>query len=335
MSKVGVLLLNIGSPDSFQEKDVDRYLRRFLMDKDIISAPFFVRWPLVNWGIVPKRAAFSAANYKKIWMKEGSPLLVYSRQFADQLQKELGEQFVVQLGMRYSAPEISDALKVFAQNNVEKIIALPMYPQYAEATTGSSLKELKKQMRKTGHDFPLEIIYSFFDKNFFTKTVGDIAKETLQEKTPDHYLFSFHGLPRRQIQKKTGCLKNGNACTDSELCRTYCYRNHCLTTAQQIAAQMQLTPEQWSISFQSRLGPIEWMRPYTDEHVWELAQKGVRHLAVLCPAFVADCVETLEEIGVGEKENFLRSGGKEFTLVPCVNAHPAWVQGMAKFLANH
>lgn len=332
MAKTGVLLMNIGSPDSYQVPDVKRYLRRFLMDKDIISAPWFVRWPLVHIGIVPRRGSFSAGNYKKIWTDQGSPLLVYSRLFAEKLQTELGSNFVVQLGMRYSAPEISEALENFKKQNVEKVLAVPLYPQYAEATTGSSLKELHRVAQQTGFKIPIQTVGSFFDQDFFIEPSAQIALQESQENRPEYYLFSFHGLPKKQIQKKTGCLKNESGCTDSEECKTVCYRAHCFATANKLAIAMKLQPTQWSVSFQSRLGPVEWIRPYTDDVLKELAKSGVKNIAVLCPSFVADCIETLEEIGVGERESFLHAGGEKFTLISCVNDHPAWVQGFAQFL---
>lgn len=332
MAKKGVLLLNIGSPASYEVADVKKYLLRFLMDKDIISAPWFVRWPLVHIGIVPRRSPQSAANYKRIWMTEGSPLLVYTQRFADKLQQELGDDFVVALGMRYSEPSIESALQLFAAQGVEEIIAAPMYPQYAEATTGSSVKELRRVMKKMRVTTPIEILPPFFEDSAFVDPAVEIATEHLQGKEVDHYLFSFHGLPKSQVQKVHDC-HGSDACLEEVLSEApHCYRAHCYATARAMAGKLKLQKHQWSVSFQSRLGPVEWIRPYTDQALEALAKNGTKRVAVFCPAFVADCIETLEEIGIGEKENFLSHGGTEYTMVPCVNEDSRWVKGFASLL---
>ncbi|MNJ93255.1 Ferrochelatase [compost metagenome] len=332
MAKTGILLLNIGSPVSYEVADVKKYLLRFLMDKDIITAPYLVRWPLVHIGIVPRRAPQSAHNYKTVWMAEGSPLMVYTRRFAEKLQNELGSEYHVALGMRYSEPSIDSALLDFKAKGVSEIIAAPLYPQYAEATTGSSLKELQRVARKLKIDIPVKSIPPFYDSDMFIDPAVQIANETLAAKEVDHYLFSFHGLPKKQIQKVHDCYATEDCCFEVKATAKKCYRAHCYATATKMAERMGLKDGHWSVSFQSRLGPVEWIKPYTDHSLEALAKSGKKRVAILCPSFVADCIETLEEIGIGEKERFLSFGGTEYTMVPCVNDNALWVQRFAESL---
>ncbi|WP_413558805.1 ferrochelatase [Bdellovibrio sp. HCB209] len=332
MSKTGVLLLNIGSPRTYQVPDVKKYLTYFLMDKEVINLPFILRWPLVNLLIVPKRGPISAGNYKKIWMENGSPLTVYTNQFAAFLQKQLGEQYLVQVGMRYSEPDIPSALQTFATAGVKNILLVPMYPQYADATTGSSLREVERQIKKLGLTFTVKSIRDFYQHSSFIDPSAEIAQEFLQGKEIGHYLFSFHGLPESHVKVNAGCLTTTDCCIQPRACDKPCYRAQCLATATAIAKKMNLSSDQWSISYQSRLGRDEWLKPATDATIAQLANK--KSIAVLCPSFVADCIETLEEIGIGGEETFHHAGGKDYHLVPCVNVNQNWVKKFADFVST-
>lgn len=332
MAKTGVILFNIGTPKSYEVEDVKSYLLDFLMDKDVINLPFLVRYPLVHGLIVPKRAPNSAENYKKVWMEEGSPLWVYSKHFAEKLQQELGADFIVKLGMRYSDPRIEDSLKELAEAKVDSILLIPMFPQYAEATTGSVLKEFERVRKKYGVQIPTKTVRDFYaDPSFIAPSV-EILDETLKDKKIDHYLFSFHGLPESHIRKNEGCLRSEDCCFEKSACDKPCYRAQCFATATKIAESLNLAPSHWSVSFQSRLGRAEWLKPATDHTLEVLAKTGKKSVAVICPSFVADCIETLEEIAIGGQETFKHAGGEEFYMIPCVNENNTWVTGFASLI---
>lgn len=335
MAKKGLILINIGSPRSYEVADVKKYLRSFLMDEEVINLPFVLRWPLVNLLIVPRRAPFSAENYKKVWMPEGSPIAVYTRRFADRLQAELQDKYLVKVGLQYSEPSVESALQELAQAGVEEILVAPMFPQYAEATNGSSFKLAERMAKKLHLNIPLRRLPAFFDDPAFIGTSVKLMEESLQNKDVDHYLFSFHGLPESHIRKVHGCLTREDCCFDKNACAKNCYRAQCYATATAIAESLNLAPSHWSVSFQSRLGRGEWLKPATDHSLEVLAKTGKKNIAVICPSFVADCIETLEEIGIGGQETFHEHGGKNYYLVPCVNDNPQWVQGFAEIIKNH
>lgn len=332
MAKTGVLLLNIGSPRSYEVPDVKKYLTHFLMDKEVINLPFIFRWPLVNLLIVPKRGPISAGNYKKIWLENGSPLTVYTVDFAAKLQQELGDKYLVKVGMRYSDPDIPTALKEFAAAGIENVLLAPMYPQYADATTGSSLREVQRQIKKLHLNFKVKSIRDFYQHPSFVDPGVEIAKEFLKGKEVSHYLFSFHGLPESHVKVNQGCLTTPDCCIKPNACNKPCYRAQCLATATAMAEKMGLSKDQWSLSYQSRLGRAEWLKPSTEDTIAKLADK--KSIAVLCPSFVADCIETLEEIGIGGEETFHHAGGKDYHLVPCVNVNENWVNKFARFVES-
>ncbi|CAE78249.1 ferrochelatase [Bdellovibrio bacteriovorus] len=334
MGKKGLLLINIGSPKSYQVNDVKKYLSEFLMDEDVITLPYVLRWPLVNLLIVPRRAPFSAENYKKVWMKEGSPIAVYTRRFAALLQEELKDQFVVKVGLQYSEPSVESALKDLQQAGVDEILVAPMFPQYAEATNGSSFKLAERMAKKLHLTAPLRRLPAFFDDASFVGTSVKLVEETLQDKEVDHYLFSFHGLPESHVRKIPGCLTTEDCCFEKNACAKNCYRAQCFATATAIAESLNLAPSHWSVAFQSRLGRAEWLKPATDHSLEVLAKTGKKNIAVICPSFVADCIETLEEIGIGGQETFHEHGGDQYYLVPCVNDNPKWVQGFADLVKS-
>ncbi len=336
--KIGLLLTNIGTPKSTQPKDVAAYLRRFLMDEDVISIPFFVRWPLVNLIIVPKRAAFSAANYAKVWMPEGSPLTVYSERFVARLRQKMDPSFVIEMGMSYSDPDIESAYSRLKEAAVDHIVAIPLYPQFAQATTGSALKAIHRARKKWNCQIPLTELTSFFSHPGYIEPSTQLAKTVMEKNKPDHWLFSFHGLPVSQLKKDPECKVDNTCCSklnQQNDCVRRCYRAQCLKTAELMAQSMGLSREQWTVSFQSRLGKAEWIRPYTEETLIQLAQRGVKHLGLVSPAFVADCIETLEELAIGARETFIEHGGQDLSLVPCLNDDMEWIEGFEKIVSDH
>lgn len=330
--KTGILITNIGTPASYDKKDVSRYLKKFLMDEDIIDIPFIFRWILVNLIIVPRRAIYSANNYKKVWLDDGSPLFVYSQKFAEGLQISLGGNYVVQLGMSFSEPSIENGLKKLASSGVDNIIIAPMYPQFAQVTTGSTTKDALRAISKLGIKLPTKFLPAFYAEKEFLSPIVRIANEVLKKSTPDHWLFSFHGLPESQILKNPNCQLSTSCCISSSGCVQNCYKAHCLKTATELVKMLNIPDNMWSLSFQSRLGRKEWIKPYTEETVILLAKQGVKHLAVLSPSFVVDCIETIEEIGMGINEQFIEHGGQKMTLVPCLNADQEWINGFAEII---
>ena len=332
MGKKGVLLLNIGSPASYQVEDVKKYLQTFLMDKDIINLPFPLRWLLVHGLIAPKRSQFSAGNYKKVWLEgEGSPLTVYTGRFAQKLQEVLGSNYVVAVGMRYSEPSIPKAMQFFKNQSVDEVIEVPLFPQFAEATTGSSVRETEKWARELKLKVPFKVLNPFFDEKAFIQNTVRLIQDALPEPV-DHYLFSYHGLPESQVRKVPGCLVSETCCFEKNACAKNCYRAQCIIGTQKITEALNIPDSHWSLSFQSRLGRAEWIKPSTDDTITKLAQTGKKKIAVICPSFVADCIETLEEIGIGGEELFHQMGGEKFYLVPCLNDDQQWVEDFAQLV---
>lgn len=328
--KTGLILNNIGTPKSADPRDVKVYLDEFLMDPDVIGLPYPLRWLLVKGLITPRRSHASAEKYRAIWMKEGSPLMVYSVGFAEKLQKILGKNWSVQLGMRYGEPSIRQALEKLRSERVDRVVLAPLFPQYAEATSGSAVKEAKKLLKEMNWEIPFEVLPPFYHREGFLKSQADLMRDEAHHA--DHVLFSFHGLPESQVRQNPGCLETVNCCDRPQACAMNCYRAQCLKTARDLAQELGLSREKWSLSFQSRLGPAKWIGPSTEDELRALAKKGVQSLAVVCPAFVADCLETLEELGIVGKNEFLNAGGIQYRLIPCVNDSDAWVQAFAKIL---
>lgn len=336
MAKKGILLLNIGSPQSYEVKDVKKYLSTFLMDKAVITLPYPLRWLLVNGLIVPRRGPYSAENYKKVWLEgRGSPLTVYTEAFAEKLQRFLGDDYLVKVGMRYAKPSIEDALRAMEEAAVDSILLAPLFPQYAEATTGSALKEVDRLSGRLGIDIPEAVLPPFFDHEAFIQPSVRLITEMLQDTTVDHYVFSFHGLPESHIRKVPGCLVSDGCCFEKNACAKNCYRAQCFESATRMAESLNLPDSHWSVSFQSRLGRGEWLKPSTDHTLEVLARTGKKKVAVICPSFVADCIETLEEIAIGAQESYQKHGGEKLVVVPCLNADDEWVQKFASLVKNN
>ena len=326
----GILLLNLGTPDSPQTGAVRRYLREFLMDGRVIDLPLMVRAILVNGIIAPFRASRSAKAYRKVWTEQGSPLLVHSQQCQQKLQSHYGSKVKVVLGMRYGKPSIVSAVKQLA--GCDHIIVLPLFPQYSSAATGSAMQRAMEELQKGWNIADITVINQFYDDVGF---IGAYAKLIQQHKQADDFLLtSYHGLPERHLDKsdcRARCDRHAPCPVVGEK-NAFCYRAQCYATSRALAQALQLNDDQYAVSFQSRLGKIPWIEPYTDEFIKTLRDKDIKNLCVVCPAFTADCLETIEEIGIELKEGWHALGGERFTLIPCLNADAQWVAALATMI---
>jgi ferrochelatase len=287
------------------------------------------RAALLNLVILPRRPARSAAAYRKIWNGRGSPLLYHSRDLAAKVSEELGPDWRVELAMRYGQPDIPGALDRLRAAGADQLVVFPLYPQFAASSTGSSLEAVYSHAAGRWNPPMLYPVPAFYQQPGFIGAFAEVGRPALAEFQPDHVLFSFHGLPERHMRKsdESGrhCLVSANCCDHIVDANRNCYRAQSYATARALAAALELPGDGWSVSFQSRLGRTPWIHPYTDLVLPELAARGVKRVAVLCPAFVADCLETLEEIGIRAREQFRAAGGDDLTLVPSLNSSPAWV----------
>jgi ferrochelatase len=327
----GLLLLNLGTPDEPSAGAVRRYLAEFLSDERVIDINPVGRWLLLHAVILRTRPAKSAHAYKQIWTERGSPLLFHSQDLAAAVQAKLGADWKVALGMRYGNPSIASALAELTAARVERVVVLPLFPQYASSSTGSALERVYAIAAAANNVPPLEVVPPFFGDAGFLAAFTAVGRETLDDFRPDRVLFSFHGLPERHMRQgdPTGahCLASDTCCDTLTDVNRDCYRAQSYATARSLAASLALTIP-WSVSFQSRLGRTPWIKPYTDIVLDELARAGSKRLAVFCPAFVADCLETLEEIGLRARAQFTAAGGEDLRLVPSLNATPKWVDAV-------
>ena len=329
-----MLLLNLGTPRSPETGDVRRYLREFLSDPRVIDTSAPLRWALVNLVIAPLRAPRSAALYKKVWdASSGSPLLANGIALRAALGAALGSRYVVELGMRYGEPSIAGALERLCEAGVARVVALPLFPQYASSSLGSALARLFELAGARTNVPPLEALAEFYEAPGFIAAVAEIAGSRLAAFRPDHVLFSYHGLPERHMRagdpSGRHCLVSATCCDAIGAANARCYRAQCHATTRALVAALGLAPGSFSLAFQSRLGRDPWIKPYPDVRITELARAGVKRLAVLCPSFAADCLETLEEIGIRGAKQWRQAGGEALELVPCANAHPAFVRFLA------
>jgi len=292
------------------------------------------RWLLLNLFILPFRSHRSAEAYRKIWTEKGSPLLVHG----EALQRELASRLdtPVALGMRYGKPSMAQALHELKQHGVDRIAVLPLYPQAASASSGTVLEKVYAEAGREWNVPDLVTVPAFFDDPGFVAAWEAVGRPILNSVSPDHVLFSFHGLPQRHIRKadESGahCLTTPTCCDTLGTVNRHCYRAQCFATTRMLALALGLTPDRYSVSFQSRLGREAWIKPYTDHMLREFPKRGVKRLVVFCPAFVADCLETLEEIGLRGRDTFLAAGGDAFELAPSLNTHPGWVETVANLV---
>lgn len=330
MSERAVLLVNLGSPASTEVADVRRYLNQFLMDPCVVDLPWPLRRLLVSL-ILIRRPKASAEAYRSIWWEQGSPLVVISRQVQQALQQQL--DMPVEMAMRYGEPSIERGLLALAQRpGVREVLFIPQYPQHADSTITTSVREAERVIHKHGLKIRLTVVPAFYNRAGYLDALVASAEPHLAQGF-DHLLMSYHGLPERHLRKAdpTGChcLASADCCERPSSAHATCYRAQCTAVSKAFAARMGLRDDQWSQAFQSRLGRDKWIEPYTETRIDELAAQGVKRLLVMCPAFVTDCIETLEEIGDRAREQFIEAGGEELVLVPCLNDHPRWVETLA------
>ena len=331
MTQHALLLVNLGSPASTSVADVRSYLNQFLMDPYVIDLPWPLRRLLVSL-ILLSRPAKSAHAYQSIWWPEGSPLVEISRQLTDAV-RPLWTQGPVELAMRYGEPSIETSLRKLAGQGITRVTFAPLYPQFADSTTTTALVEAQRVI--AAHQLPikLSVLQPFFAQPEYLDALAASVKPYLEQGF-DHLLMSYHGLPERHLHKTdptgTHCLKGADCCQRaSGAVLQSCYRAQCYQVSAGFAERAGLQAGQWSVAFQSRLGRAKWIEPYTEARLDELAAQGVKKLLVMCPAFVADCIETLEEIGIRGREQFIAAGGEELILVPCLNTQPQWVEALA------
>lgn len=334
MSHRAVLLANLGSPDQPDVPSVRRYLNQFLMDPYVIQLPWILRRLIVSLFVLPLRPKRSAHAYQSIWTDQGSPLVALSMQLLEKVRKETSTP--VAMAMRYGSPSIeSELLKLAAQPDITEIVLLPLYPHYAESTVLTSIKEAERVIASHKLNIKLTVPKAFYDDADYIRNLVTSAEPWLSQSF-DHVLFSYHGLPELHITKAdpTGqhCLKSATCCQTPSPAHATCYRHQVLRTTELFVAAAGLQPAQYSVAFQSRLGRAKWLEPATDQTLEQLAQRGVKKLLVLCPAFVTDCLETLEEIEIQGAERFQQAGGEQLILIPCLNAHPDWVHTLGRWI---
>ncbi len=334
MSKRGVLLMNIGTPDHPTIESVRSYLREFLLDPDVIDIPYIIRQLLVRGIILRVRPKKIAPRYESIWMDEGSPLRVYSMRMAKKLENEISDiQFEV--GMRYGNPSIKSALEKLRSEGVEELLLAPLFPHHAQATTESSIKEAFLQMSKISWSPKILELGHFEDDPGFILPLAESIRPYIDDET--HLLFSYHGLPVSHIKRidksRNHCLKSESCCLKSTEANTLCYSHQCHKTSISVATELGLSENQWSLSFQSRLGPAKWLEPSTLSMVEKLAEER-RKLVIASPAFLADGLETLEELEIEAREHFLDHGGSEFHVVKCLNDNSDWIRGLSGIIKS-
>lgn len=330
----GVLLINLGSPEAPTPEAVKPYLDEFLMDERVIDLPYPFRALLVKGIILNTRPKKSAAAYKKIWWDEGSPLMVISKRTHKAIQERV--TVPVELAMRYGNPSIESGLRKLYEQGIREVFLLPLYPQFAMATTETILVLAEKLRQKHFPDMVFTTLPSFYNKKGYIDNLAQLMKEELSNYAFDHVLFSYHGVPERHIKKsdvtKSHCTIDNKCCVTPSKAHEFCYRHQCLETTRQVAEQLGLREDQYTNTFQSRLGMDKWLQPPTDETVRMLAGKGVKRVAVVTPAFVADCIETLEEIEMEAGSEFKEHGGEDFKMIPCLNDRPQWMDEMASWI---
>ncbi|MGB5291361.1 MAG: ferrochelatase [Lysobacterales bacterium] len=339
MGNRAVLLTNLGSPDSTDVSDVRKYLNQFLMDPYVIQLPWVLRRLIVSLFVLPSRPKDSAHAYQSIWWEEGSPLVVLSQRLLAAVKKNT--DVPVAIAMRYGSPSIeSQLLELAKQDGIEEILLVPLYPHYADSTIKTTIEEAKSVIARHKLDVKLIVIQPFYQEPaYIDALVASTAPWLDAEGGFDHILFSYHGLPESHLTKAdpTGshCLKSDDCCQVASPAHATCYRHQVLRTTELFVEKAGLKPEQYSVAFQSRLGRAKWLEPSTVDTLEKLAQQGVKNLLVMCPAFVTDCLETLEEIALQGEEEFKQAGGESLTLIPCLNDHEQWVAVISRWCEQY
>jgi len=334
--KKGVLLVNLGSPDAPTKKAVKPYLDEFLMDKRVIDVPAFLRAILVRGIILNVRPKRSAKAYSKIWWKEGSPLIVISERFQHKVQQH--SDIPVALGMRYGSMSIKKALAELDAKGVEEVLLVPLYPHYAMSSYETVVVKALEEQQKHFKHMHMATLGAFYKSADYIKVLAESIKAQLSDFEYDHVLFSYHGIPERHIRKsdptKFHCKIDGQCCSINSVAHHTCYRHQCFATTEAVRAYLGLEADKVSSSFQSRLAGDQWLRPYTDYEFERFAKEGKKRLAVITPAFVADCLETLEEIAMEGEEEFIEAGGTSFKHIACLNDDDHWVELMASWIKH-
>ncbi len=329
MATQAVLLANLGSPDSYQVKDVRTYLSEFLMDERVIDIPYFARLLLVRGIIVPFRSPKSAAKYKTIWTENGSPLIHISRQVQQKVKEAI--QLPVELCMRYANPTPAFALDNLKRENpdLKEVVLVPLYPHYAMSSYETAVEHVKQTYQKGNYPFELKVVPPFYNHPKYIDSLVNSIKPHLN-KDFDHLLFSYHGIPKRHVLKtdctKSHCFSSEHCCSIASKAHEVCYRHQVIETTNLVADKLGLPNEKFSFSFQSRLGADAWLQPYSAEQFKKFPQQGIKKLIVVCPAFVSDCLETLEEIQEEGHEDFMKAGGEEYSVIPCLNDRRDWIE---------
>jgi len=327
-SPTAVLIVNLGTPDSPSVPHVRKYLREFLLDKRVIDIPDIPRWMLVNLIIAPFRAPKSAKIYQQLWEDRGSPLLFHGQDVKEKLQIALGNDFIVELGMRYQSPSIKDALNNLMKFNPRQVIVVPLFPQYASATTGSVHDKVMEIVKDWQVIPEIKFISQFLEHPRFIQAFAERGKKYLDKQEWDHIVFSYHGLPERQIKKASVdnyCQLSDKCCSNYHSKNRFCYRAQCYKTSHLLAEALGLSQSQYTICFQSRLGKDPWIQPYAEDIIKKLAKEGKKKVLTFSPAFVADCLETTIEVGEEFRDEFIHEGGTEWQLVESLNSSDTFV----------
>lgn len=332
--KGGVLLVNLGSPDSTNEDDVREYLREFLSDDRVIDSPKLVQQAVLNLFILPKRPADSAHAYEQIWTDEGSPLVVSTVKQRDLLRERV--DMPVEIGMRYGNPSTADGVRRLVAQGVEEIFLVPLYPHYAMSSWETAFAKALEDVRTIAPSTRVVTQPPFYADDDYIDALVEVARPALEGEEWDALLFSYHGIPARHVRQtdptKCWCLQTDYCCDVYSPAHATCYRAQCFATSRAFVAKAGIPADKWRVSFQSRLGREPWLEPYTDFELERFPSMGIKKLLVMCPAFVSDCLETLEEIDMRGREDFMRAGGHEFTYIPCLNEAPAWIDVLERMV---
>ncbi len=331
-ARTGLLLINLGTPRSPDPADVRPYLRQFLSDPRVLDMPALARWLLLTFAILPRRPRESGRAYAKIWTDRGSPLLFHGRDLAEKVRQRLGPAVRVALAMRYGEPSIAAGLRELRDDGIDRVVAFPLYPQYSSAATGSSLEEVFRCAAELWNVPYVQVVPPFYDHPTFLDACAEVARPWVEHEGVERVFFSFHGLPERHVRKSDDsgahCLIREDCCGRIVPANRHCYRAQCCATARLLAERLGLPRERWVVCFQSRLGRDPWIQPYTDELLEREPRSGVKRAVILSPAFVADCLETLEELGMRGAASWKAAGGETLELVPCLNARDGWADAV-------
>lgn len=321
----GILLINLGSPRDLELKSIKDYLKEFLSDDLVIDYPKLLQQILVNWIIIPSRYKNTREAYSEIWTEEGSPLIHDTLVLGEKVSAKSGT--LVEVSMRYQFPSIEEGLKKLKAKGCSEIFVVPLYPHYAMSTVLTTEREVKRIESKLKLDLRLNFIGAFYNEGGYISSLSDVINRNRQKES-DYLLFSYHGIPNRHLTKtdptKNHCLKVKNCCEIESKAKPFCYKAQVLETSKLCAKKLELKDNEWGVSFQSRIGP-GWIQPFTDKELVRLAEEGIQNLDVVCPAFVTDNLETLEEMNIRGRETFLEAGGKSFKYIPCLNDEESWV----------